>query len=62
MGINDFQRPDRAGEKMTLLQWIRFFLALIPRIPAFIFSRPSIVDQRLSSVRTHRFDIQSSRS
>ena len=42
---------DRASQKMTILDWIKFiFLTGIPGIPAFISNRPSVVDARLASV------------
>jgi len=40
--------PDRAGIKMSAFQWLKFILACIPKIPAFISSRPSVVDGRLA--------------
>ncbi|KAJ2918928.1 hypothetical protein MD484_g1544, partial [Candolleomyces efflorescens] len=41
---------DRASQKMTILDWIKFiFLTGIPGIPAFISNRPSVVDARLAS-------------
>jgi len=44
--------PDRAEEKMTVLDWIKFiFINGLPNIPRFISNRPSVVDARLVSVR-----------
>ncbi|KAG6918342.1 hypothetical protein DXG01_014991 [Tephrocybe rancida] len=40
--------PDRAGVRMSIMQWLKFILATIPKLPAVISSRPSVVDARLS--------------
>ncbi|KAF9457747.1 dienelactone hydrolase endo-1,3,1,4-beta-D-glucanase [Collybia nuda] len=40
--------PDRAGVKMGVLDWLKFVLIAVPRVPAFISSRPSVVDARLA--------------
>ncbi|KDR77601.1 hypothetical protein GALMADRAFT_245751 [Galerina marginata CBS 339.88] len=41
--------PDRAGVKLSMWDWIKFILIGLPRIPAFISNRPSVVDKRLES-------------
>ncbi|KAJ7600999.1 dienelactone hydrolase endo-1,3,1,4-beta-D-glucanase [Mycena floridula] len=41
--------PERVGEKMSLLGWIKLIFNLIPGIPSLYRSRPSVVDQRISS-------------
>lgn len=38
------------GPKMSSYDWIKRILKTIPRIPAFIHSRPRIVDARLAKV------------
>ncbi|KAJ2928419.1 hypothetical protein H1R20_g8682, partial [Candolleomyces eurysporus] len=48
--LNAMSGPDKASQKMSILDWIKFiFLNGIPSIPAFISSRPSVVDARLAS-------------
>ena len=43
---------ERAGEKWSIWQWIKFVAVTgIPNLPAFISNRPSVVDKRLDSVR-----------
>ncbi len=42
--------PARAGIKFSVWSWIRLFFAVLPQIPGFIRSRPSVVDKRLESV------------
>ena len=45
---------ERAGEKWSIWQWIKFVAVTgIPNLPAFISNRPSVVDKRLDSVRQH---------
>jgi len=51
--LDNLRAPDRAGVKMSILDWIKFILfAGIPNIPAFIHSRPAVADKRVISVRT----------
>jgi len=51
--LDSLRAPDRAGVKMSFLDWIKFILFVgIPNIPAFIHSRPSVADKRVISVRT----------
>ena len=50
IGVNQMLIPDRAGVKMTLLDWLKFIIACLPRILTLIKSRPSVVDGRVSSV------------
>jgi len=47
----DTMTIDRAGEKWSIWQWIKFVVTSIPNLPAFISNRPSVVDKRLNSVR-----------
>ncbi|KAG6829710.1 hypothetical protein H0H92_003745 [Tricholoma furcatifolium] len=46
--VNSMLLPDRAGVKMSILQWTKFVLATIPKLPAAFSSRSSVVDARLS--------------
>ncbi|KAF4623970.1 hypothetical protein D9613_002402 [Agrocybe pediades] len=41
--------PERPGQKLSTMDWIKFILVVIPRIPTFIRNRPSVVDKRLES-------------
>lgn len=45
----DLLTPERAEQTMSLYDWVRFVVKFIPNIPAFISSRPSVVDRRVSS-------------
>ncbi|KAJ6612648.1 dienelactone hydrolase endo-1,3,1,4-beta-D-glucanase [Mycena sp. CBHHK59/15] len=45
----DLLIPGRAGEKLSFFGWLKFYWSLIFRIPYVIASRPSVVDQRLST-------------
>jgi len=48
--------PDRAEEKMTVLDWIKLIFMNGPTyIIRAIMSRPSVVDARLASVRRIHF-------
>ncbi|KAF8891699.1 dienelactone hydrolase endo-1,3,1,4-beta-D-glucanase [Infundibulicybe gibba] len=50
VGVDQFKLiPDRAGVKMTTMTWIKFIFSALPSIPAFIQSRPTVVDRRLVS-------------
>jgi len=52
--LDNLRAPDRAGVKMSVLDWIKFIIfAGIPSIPAFIHSRPAVADKRVISVRDH---------
>lgn len=51
--LDNLRTPDRAGVKMSILDWVKFILfAGIPNILAFIHSRPAVADKRVISVRT----------
>ncbi|KAF8148245.1 dienelactone hydrolase endo-1,3,1,4-beta-D-glucanase [Crassisporium funariophilum] len=50
VAINDLRAPDRAGVKMSVMDWVKFILfSGIPSLPAFIRSRPSVADQRVTT-------------
>ncbi|KAG6840737.1 hypothetical protein C0991_004755 [Blastosporella zonata] len=53
--VDSMLLPDRAGVRMSIAQWLKFILAAIPKIPAFISNRPSVVDGRLSKASTKPF-------
>ncbi|KAF9473998.1 alpha/beta-hydrolase [Pholiota conissans] len=44
---SNLRAPDHAGAKMSIMDWVKFVLATIPHIPAFIRSRPSVADMRV---------------
>ncbi|TFK22946.1 dienelactone hydrolase endo-1,3,1,4-beta-D-glucanase [Coprinopsis marcescibilis] len=46
--LNTLVAPQRADQKMTILDWIKMIILTIPKIPAFVASRPSVVDRRLA--------------
>ncbi|RDB27813.1 Hydrolase tropI [Hypsizygus marmoreus] len=46
--VRSLLTPDRAGVRMGVCQWLKFIIYTIPSIPAFIQSRPSVADARLS--------------
>ncbi|KAG6815851.1 hypothetical protein H0H87_010767, partial [Tephrocybe sp. NHM501043] len=48
--VDSMLLPDRAGVRMSLMQWLKFIVATIPKLPAVISSRPSVVDARISKV------------
>ncbi|KIM36572.1 hypothetical protein M413DRAFT_449109 [Hebeloma cylindrosporum] len=49
--VDNLRAPDRAGVKMSILDWIKFVLFTgIPNIPAFIHSRPAVADKRVISL------------
>ncbi|KAJ8496664.1 hypothetical protein ONZ45_g12362 [Pleurotus djamor] len=39
--------PDRAGVQMTISDWVKFILAAIPKVPAFLHSTSSKADARI---------------
>lgn len=43
--------PDRAGVKLGIFGWIKFIVGTIPSIPAFVHSRPTVADARISKVQ-----------
>lgn len=46
----DTMMIERAGEKWSIWQWIKFVVGTgIPNFPAFISNRPSVADKRLDS-------------
>jgi hypothetical protein len=47
----ELKMPERAGEKIGVLVWTKFFLRLIIRLPRFIANRPSVADKRIQTVR-----------
>jgi len=48
--VDELRFPDRAGVKMTIMDWVKFILFTgIPSLPAFIRSRPSVADKRIIS-------------
>ncbi|KAF8997179.1 Alpha/Beta hydrolase protein [Cyathus striatus] len=47
IGLNQLVLPDRAGVKMTIWDWVKFVVAILPNIPAAISSRPSVADKRV---------------
>ncbi|KAF8955832.1 dienelactone hydrolase endo-1,3,1,4-beta-D-glucanase [Flammula alnicola] len=50
ISVNNLSAPDRAGVKLSILDWIKFILFTgIPNIPAYISSRPSVADERVVS-------------
>ncbi|KAG5638341.1 hypothetical protein H0H81_000584 [Sphagnurus paluster] len=51
--VDSLLLPDRAGVKMSLFQWLKFILKTIPKVPAFLHSRPSVADARLARVRNY---------
>jgi len=56
--LDHFSMPDRAGVKFGVFDWLKLIIKTIPRIPAFLASRPGIVDDRLSKVHTFRWLIE----
>ncbi|KAF8069025.1 dienelactone hydrolase endo-1,3,1,4-beta-D-glucanase [Lyophyllum atratum] len=48
--VDSLLLPDRAGVKMTTFSWLKFIIKTIPKIPAFIRSRPSVVDNRFIEI------------
>ncbi|PPQ81617.1 hypothetical protein CVT25_013592 [Psilocybe cyanescens] len=49
--VDDLRTPDRASKKMSILDWVKFIVFTgIPSLPAFIHSRPSVADKRVTSV------------
>ncbi|KAL0960848.1 hypothetical protein HGRIS_005864 [Hohenbuehelia grisea] len=49
IGVDQIEMQRRAGEKRPFLSLIRFYLSMIPSIPALIASRPAVVDKRLTA-------------
>ncbi|KAF9473996.1 dienelactone hydrolase endo-1,3,1,4-beta-D-glucanase [Pholiota conissans] len=41
--------PARAGVKISIWEWIRFAIFILPQIPVIISNRPSVVNRRLIS-------------
>ncbi|KDR77585.1 hypothetical protein GALMADRAFT_245735 [Galerina marginata CBS 339.88] len=48
VAVDNLSTPDRAGKKMTNLDWIKLVLSSVPSLPAYIHSRPSAVDKRVT--------------
>ena len=42
--------PERAGEKLTWMDWANFIFTMIPRIPILYSNRPSVVSGRITKV------------
>jgi dienelactone hydrolase len=49
--LDAMNMPDKAEQRATVLDWIKFVFNGIPAIPGFIRNRASVVDARLESVR-----------
>ncbi|GLB42236.1 putative dienelactone hydrolase family protein [Lyophyllum shimeji] len=49
MPLSELQAVARTGGKLTFFQMLRFYLSMLPRIPALIASRPAVVATRLSN-------------
>jgi hypothetical protein len=47
---NQLKMPERAGEKIGALAWLKFSLAIISSLPKFIANRPSVADKRIKTV------------
>lgn len=50
VAISNLRLPHRAGVKFSVWDWIGFIISTIPYIPAFIASRPAVVDKRVTEV------------
>ena len=49
--LNDMdQLPQRAGEKIPFFAKVGLIFTLLKRLPRFISNRPSVIDQRVTSV------------
>jgi carboxymethylenebutenolidase len=52
IGINDMKLREGAEYSLTIMDWLKMIWILIPHIPDFILSRPSVVDARLDKFFT----------
>ncbi|KIY64968.1 dienelactone hydrolase endo-1-3,1,4-beta-D-glucanase [Cylindrobasidium torrendii FP15055 ss-10] len=43
----DMELPERAGEKLGFLGWVKFIIHLLPYIPAMYSQRPTVTDIRV---------------
>jgi len=46
--VDSLKLPERPGEKVGFFGYVKVFFTLLPRIPAFIASRPSVVEARIT--------------
>lgn len=58
MALNALNLPTRAGVKLTVFDWLKFVIGMLPSIPGLIRNRASVVDPRLSSVGTNAYRYQ----
>jgi len=49
MPLSGLKAAGRTGGKLSTLQMLRFYLDILPRVPAIISSRPAVVDTRISN-------------
>ena len=49
----DDKLPQKPGEHISLFKKLGFLGIMILRLPRLIYSRPSVVDQRVHAVRVH---------